>query len=394
MRPLLALVVAALALPTPGALAQEPTEVVILGVSHSAMLVAESYQPAAFRAFIERVDPDAICVERAPAELARGDHYEFTYEIQDLAVPFARERGIPLCPFDWMLPPEDQELAFGVVIEDPPFLRGAGSWANFLTFPDSAALERDLFYAEAESEREGARSWYLPMAERPRHDFARRLFLYRTFLQAMRIARAAREHPGGTVLVLVGSLHKDDLETILADERGVRVVPPRRFGAPSPEEVARHVRLPDLAAVATFNLLGAQSGTGILDREWVGRAVARLEAEAAGPEAGLLATRLGVVTGALAQLEAADRYAAIAREADPEARFTWDGVLDRRRLDSFADPFGNLTVARRARLEQARELGKAGRAAESREVLDRLAGELSPLQAAQLEAYAPEWLVP
>jgi len=84
------------------AVAQDTTEVVIVGVTHSAMLAAESQQPASFRAYFERVRPDAICIERAPSEFARGSHYEFTYEIQNIAVPYARENDIPLCPFDWL----------------------------------------------------------------------------------------------------------------------------------------------------------------------------------------------------------------------------------------------------------------------------------------------------
>ena len=374
--------------------AQEPTEVVILGVSHSAMLVAESYRPAVFRAYFERVDPDAICVERPPAEFARGDHYEFTYEIQHIAVPFARERGIPICPFDWMPDPEDQELAFGVVLDDLPFLRGPESYANFLTVSDTSALRRELFYAESEEEAERNRSWYLEMAETPRFDFARRLFLYRTFLQAMRIARAAREHPEGRVLVLVGSMHKPDLEAILAGQGGVRVVSPPELGSPTAEEIARHERIEDLAAIATFNLLGAQARTGVMDMEWLGAVVARLERERPGAETSLLDTRLDVLAGGLSPADAAARYEQIAGDVDPELRFTWDGVLDRRRLDSFADPFGNLTVHQRARLERVRELNKSGERETAATELERLASELPPMKAAQLRAYAPEWARP
>lgn len=384
----------AVAIQVPAAAAQEPTEVVILGVSHSGMLVAESYRPAVLRAYFERVDPDAICVERPPEEFARGDHYEFTYEIQHLAVPFARERGIPICPFDWMPDPEDQELAFGVVLDDLPFLRGPESYADFLTYSDSSALHRELFDAESPEEAERNRAWYLAMAETPRFDFARRLFLYRTFLQAMRIARAAREYPEGRVLVLVGSMHKHDLEAILAGERRVRLVPPPQFGAPTSEEIARHERVEDLAAIATFNLLGAQSGTGVMDLDWLREVVARLERERPGAEASLLATRLEVLEGGLSPVDAAARYERIANGVDSELRFTWDGVVDGRRLDTFADPFGNLTVEQRARLERARELARAGESEESGVELERLEAELSPLKAAQLRAYAPEWIEP
>src|SRR5687768_3197498 len=89
----------------------EPASVVILGVSHSAMLVSESASPAVLRAFIGRVKPDAICIERPPEQFARNSHYEFTYEIQQIAVPYAREHDMALCPFDWMPSVDDQMLA-------------------------------------------------------------------------------------------------------------------------------------------------------------------------------------------------------------------------------------------------------------------------------------------
>lgn len=374
------------------ALAQDTTEVVILGVSHSAMLVSESYRPAVFRAYMDRVAPSAVCIERAPEEFARGSDYEFTYEIQHIAVPYARARGIPLCPFDWLPPDEDQLLAFGVDIEEPPFLRGPRTYSNFMTFGDTADLRLDLFYAESEAEREDVRAWYLAMAERPRSDFARRLFLYRTFMQAMRIARAAREHAGGRLLVIVGSFHKDDLERILADQPGVRVVAPPRFGRPDDDEIAAHTRLDDLAAIATFNLLGAQSHTGNIDRAWLERVVDRLERERPGPESDLLRTRLDVLVNGLAPATAADRYRQIRQSAEPGRRFTWDGVEDRRRVDSFADPFGNLTVHQRAALEEARESLRAGDTSRAAAVKAELEGALSPLPLAQLRAYWGEWV--
>jgi hypothetical protein len=77
----------------------QPATLVILGiVEHSAQLVAESYQPAVFSAFFQRVQPDIICVEGSPHEFLRGDYYEYSYELQHVAVPFAREEGIPVFP--------------------------------------------------------------------------------------------------------------------------------------------------------------------------------------------------------------------------------------------------------------------------------------------------------
>lgn len=389
---LIVLVWAALS-PTP-LQTQQPatTQVAVLGVSHSGMLVAESYQPAVLRAYIARVQPDAICIERPPEEFARGSHYEFTYEIQYIAVPYAREKGIELCPFDWIPDIDDQLLAFGVNVEDPPFVRGSRSYANFLTFSDSAALFRHLFYAESDAERQRNRDWSSKPAERARFDFARRLFLYRTFLQGMRVARAARSHPGGRILVIVGSMHKDDLEGILQDERRIQVVSPEQFGVPTQEEVDREIRLEDLGAIGTFNLLGAQSRTGNIDWNWMRRVVIRFKEAHPGPEARLFETRLFVLTGRMQPRLAIEEYRAIQASADTMVAFTWRGVIDPRRIDSFADPFANLTVAQRAALEEARERIKLGEHEKATAIRSQLESGLSPLKAAQLRAYWSEWL--
>jgi hypothetical protein len=105
--------------------AQSPkTRVVILGVSHSSQLVAESSQPGMFRAFFDRVKPAAFCIERSPQEFARNDFYEFTYEQQYLIVPYAKKRGIPLLPVDWLPSSEYSLLAFYLPdLEKPVFLR-------------------------------------------------------------------------------------------------------------------------------------------------------------------------------------------------------------------------------------------------------------------------------
>src|SRR5919199_2244670 len=256
------------------------TTLVVLGVEHSAQLLAESYQPAVFRAFFDRVRPDAICVERAPLEFLRGDYYEAAYEAQHIAVPYARERGIPLYPVDWMPPADDQALAWGVPdLDAPPFVRPAEDYHTFLRFRDESRLRLGLFFAEDAEARGHADAWYDAPRQVGERDFARRLGLYRTFMQAMRIKAACRAHPGGVVLVVIGYWHKHDIEKVLEGTPQVSIVQPSSFGHPTTEEVETHVARADLCAVASFNLLGVQSAAGIVAWEWLRRVVARLQPE-------------------------------------------------------------------------------------------------------------------
>jgi hypothetical protein len=92
----------------PTKLSSDRTKVVVLGVNHSVQLVSHKCQPTVFRAFFDPVAPDAMCVERPPQELLRRDFDERTYEVQYIAVPYARQKALPLYGFDWRPADEDQ----------------------------------------------------------------------------------------------------------------------------------------------------------------------------------------------------------------------------------------------------------------------------------------------
>ncbi len=388
------LIAAALAGPVRGQAPAPRTRVVILGVSHSAQLVAESYQPAVFRAFFDRLRPDGVTVERPPEQFARGDQYEFTYEIQSIVLPYARAHHLPVFPVDWMPPLDDQLLGWGIDLDRPPVTRPRSGFQGFLVFSDSGTRHLDLFFADGEADRARNRAWYQQAAPPAPRDLARRLFLYRTFMQARRIQHAARRLGGGTLLVVIGSMHKDELERILAADSTLAIVQPSSIGAPDSAAVGARTTAADRLAIATFNLLGLQSTDGGFDRAWLARVMASIEAGPSTPETRLLETRWERLENRISPIEAALRYAAIGREAPERLRFTWDGVKDRNRIDSYVDPFGNLDVARRAWLEAAREYLAAGRSADAASCRRRVEEGLPAGQLAQLEAYWREYLTP
>ncbi len=368
------------------------TTVIVLGVDHAAQLVAKNDRPARLAAFLAHAKPDAICIERSPEAFARNDYYEFTYEVQDVVVPFARRNGIDLCPIDWEPPVEDARLGFGLDLGAPPELRPASGFQQFLSFPSPSQLTRDLFHADEAKNVERIAQWAATPAKRAADDLPRRLYLYRTYLQAQRVAAAAKARPGGTVVVVVGEFHKRDIEAILADSKNLRIVQPSSLGEPGEVLVHREERREYRAAVASFNLLGVQSGTGNMDRAFVLESVQALKAERNSPEVALLQTRLDVLEGRATPAMAVDRYRSIATEAG-ETRFTWTGVADASRLDSYFDPFGNLNVRQRALLETARELYRAERGEEAPGIRQTLVSELSDRKAAQLAGYWERYVV-
>jgi len=368
--------------------ADAPTRVIVLGVDHAAQLVAKGDQPGALAAFIKALAPDAVCIERPPEQAARGDHYEFTYEIQGVILPLAAEKGVDLCPMDWMPPVEDQQLAFGLDLEAPPEIRPQSGFRGFLSFADPATLKRDLFDGDRAETTEPMRRWAETPAPRADRDFPRRLYLYRTFMQARLVRAAALQRPGGTVLVVVGQFHKPDIEAILREDPAIALVQPSTLHRPSADEVSRATTQAHRAAILTFNLLGAQAETGNVDWAWLGEVLAAFEAASPGPEARLYRARYLELTRATKPTASIDAYRALSRDPAAAVRSTWTGVKDKTRIDSWFDPFGNLTVAQRAGVELVRVLRLAERMREADAELQRVRASLSERMARQFDGYA------
>jgi hypothetical protein len=214
-------------------------------------------------------------------------------------------------------------------------------------------------------------------------------------MQALHIKAAARQHPGGTILVVIGYAHKGDIEHVLGGTPGIVIVQPSVFGYPTPAEVNAATRREDLFAILSFNLLGVQPWDGAVNWGWLDRLLDRLGQVEATAETLLLQTRFAVLRSQLTPDEALVRYERAWALPGTGDHFTFDGVVDRRRLDSYYDPFGNLTVGERTLLEQSREHHKAGHTADAQRLRDEMAGatRFSELQWHQLAGYWNEYVL-
>ena len=278
-----------------------PTRVVVLGVDHAAQLVSPANQPAALSAFIEKLAPSAICIERPPEQAERHDFYEFTYEVQDIVLPLVASHPTDLCPIDWMPSVEDQKLVFGSDLDEPPEVRPKQGFQSFLVFPDPQALTSDIFFADDSAATERARKFAATPAVRADQDFSRRLYLYRTFMQSQRIRAAITAHAGHTVLVVVGYFHKPDLEAILSRDERLELVQPSSVGHASPDAVHRATTRANRVAVLSFNLLGRQAATRNVNWAFVETTLRELEDESRrDPESRLFRARFEELTGKMA----------------------------------------------------------------------------------------------
>nr|PZN37989.1 MAG: hypothetical protein DIU70_11640 [Bacillota bacterium] len=243
----------------PGAESQSPTEVIIIGTMHSGQLVAESMSPARIRALLNRIDPAAVGIETVPEWYERGIFFEIAYESYGVAVPWAREKGRDIWPIDWQWPADWQGMR-----EALDWPRTEVMEPNFLPFlPDLYASRPeefpDLLFADSPVFTAGAWGYYSLPRFSPQSDALRRYMTWRNLHMARRIADMARAYPGGRVVVLVGALHKPDLDTFLATVPGIVVRQASEWGTPSAEEVAAEVRRPDLLAILWFNLAGKRA---------------------------------------------------------------------------------------------------------------------------------------
>lgn len=379
----------AAALPSTAQAEDAKTRVAILGVDHTAQLVAEKDQPGTLAAYLDLVRPAAVCIERPPEQASRQDFYEFTYEVQGIVLPWAAKHNVELCPIDWMPPMDDQMLGFGLDLDTPLEIRKAQGFQGFLTFPDRKILDWDFFAADDPATLAPLKKWAAEPAPRADRDLPRRLYLYRSFMQAQRIRAIAHKRKGETMLVVVGYFHKPDIEAILQHDAAIELVPAASLGRPTDEAVRAATTAEHRGAVLSFNLLGMQAGTGTVNWDWIERVLADFAGAGPSPEARLFETRYAVLTGKISPAEAMRRYDAIAGDPAAATPFTWDGVKDRSRIDSFFDPFGNLDVRQRARVEQARTLFAQDKAVRAGQLLDQIGAGLSPRKALQLRGYTP-----
>lgn len=367
-------------------------KVIVLGVGHSNQLVTRECQPAVYRAFFDHISPAVIGIERAPMEYNRSDFYEFTYEQQNIILPYARENNIPVRPFDWTPSSDDQQLAWNISdFDQPPFVRGKETHKDFIYFSESSIQEQNFFFSETDELKRQVYSW-INEKKSGEQDFPRRLFLYRTFMQAMRIKHIAKEYIGETVLIVVGHMHKNDIEEILKEVSFIELAQSSAYEYPSTKEIEKNLYVEDLYAIANFNLLGVQS-KHFVDFEWLTNVVNRLDGETSSPEVELYKIRLDLLTKAKESKKAINEYQKIINDINPNSTFHYNGLKDKWRLDSYYDPFGNLTILHRVYLELAREYSKINSFEKVEEIKELLSKELSSFQRLQLNYYWDNYLI-
>jgi hypothetical protein len=224
-----ALALACLACPAAAAPAAPPSdfEVLVVGTGHApTMFLSPEYTPAHLRAVLDAAAPDVVAVESHPEWFAHGRFHVVTYEAQGVAVPWARERGVPAVGVDWKdVDDWDRLEQLGALAETrrlEPWAASEAAWplAAFSLgssrFDPSSLGSYDLRHINSE---EYGRSRHARL-EPEDPNFAAR----RDRGIAANCVAAMEAHPGGRLVVVVGAHHKPFLDVLLARVEGVRVL--------------------------------------------------------------------------------------------------------------------------------------------------------------------------
>jgi len=216
---LLALVV------SPPALTEEKEplfEIVVLGTHHApGMFQGETYTPGHIRATLELAKPDVVAVESHPDWFAAGRYHVVTYEAQGVAVPYARERGLPVYGVDHKDIEDWDRRAEQTAIREATALRAAlesGSRLSPQWFAGPARGGPAIDWEHINSEEYG-RSRYRGKSPDD-EDFAapRDRGIARNCVEMM------RKHPGKRLAVVIGAHHKPYLQILLAKRGDVRLL--------------------------------------------------------------------------------------------------------------------------------------------------------------------------
>lgn len=372
--------------------AQKP-KVVVLGVGHSTQLINFDQQPAVIRAFINKVDPAAICIERSPEEFSKNDFYEFTYEQQYVVVPYAKSIKKSLHPIDWLPEEMDMDLAFGIKnLEVPRFTRGNQGFLGFTVFTEKNDFEDGIYFADSKVYSEQIEKWYTKHPSKTSSDFPRRLFLYRTFLQAKRIEKVLENYSDkDTILVVIGSFHKNDIEKHLM-ESGYSIVQPSSFGEINRQDINENFRPEDAYAILSFNLLGMQSNLNKLNPKIIDHAFGHLQKDTSA-EKEFFRIKYDLYLSKITSKQAIAYYQKLLTNTDDATAFTWNGVKDKSRIDSYFDLFGNLSFKKRIRLEIAREFRKMANEKMYRKEIELLSEGMNDYKKQMLMVYVQKYLM-
>ncbi|MDD5361685.1 MAG: carbohydrate binding domain-containing protein [Ignavibacteria bacterium] len=230
------------------------TNIVVLGCEHSSELINPKMFPAVFRAFFNRLKPDAVCLETKSEWLADKKFFPASYESWGITYPWAVKNNVPVFGVDWQPDIKASERYWTKMDFDKRKREIPSSDSNGLEYNP----ENDLFFADIDTfyfNRYWLGNISNPAPEgRWSDEGFRRYMLFRDMIIAQNILDVAVNFQCGTVLVVYGAAHKAGLEYYLKKyfSDNVNIIKPSEYGYPSADEIEKETLKEDELAVCYF----------------------------------------------------------------------------------------------------------------------------------------------
>lgn len=147
----------------------------------------------------------------------------------------------------------------------------------------------------------------------------------------------------------------------------------------------KYFRKEDPLAISSFNLLGMQANINVINKTLVKSSIEFLKKHPTS-EVRFFEIRADLLFKNITPEAAILKYKNLLKKLDQKENFSWSGVKDHGRIDSYFDPFGNLNLSQRINLEIAREqflIGSENYKDQKTDLLNQFKG----LKRAMLEEY-------
>jgi hypothetical protein len=112
----------------------------------------------------------------------------------------------------------------------------------------------------------------------------------------------------------------------------------------------------------------------------------------ASPEKVFFKIRFQLYSNKITTKKSLEEYQKLLKTVDETSEFTWTGVKDKSRIDSYFDPFGNFSLKRRVRLEIARGYFKLSNNEIFQKEIDLLSEGLNDFKKQMLIVYVQKYL--
>lgn len=214
------------------------TELMVIGTVHQ--YHHGGYSLEHLRAILNAADPDVVCVEIRPVDFEKRDFRMYPFEMSEVGVKWAEERGRPCCPIDWWREDDVKTREAPTAQDLEADFRQLLRWKSI----------RDMDWRSVNSPESCRRCRELHGTEGSIFDAEPSLWKTRNMEMSALIDGVVRQHPAKRVVVLTGSEHKYWFDEYFEGRPDVQIMQP--VALPIPADTGRYTPERLLGAIGAY----------------------------------------------------------------------------------------------------------------------------------------------